>query len=80
MESRLIEILLIIIGLIFLYILLSKLLSIVNKITKPPAKVHTKNLQGFGYLRNKVIFLVIVLICLISIFVVFIKAFYTSLF
>lgn len=74
MESKTLEILIIILGLVFLYFILNKLLDLLNKKAKIPYSTKDKELQGFGLWRNKSIFFTIVFICLIAFIIAIIKS------
>lgn len=74
MESKTLEVLIIIIGLVLLYFILNKLLDFLNKKAKMPYSPKDKELQGFGLWREKSIFFAIVLICLIAFIIAIIKS------
>ena len=65
MESRVIEIFAIIIGIIILYPILNYIFNLLNRKSKIPYSIEDKELKGFGQWRNRSIIFIIVFICLI---------------
>lgn len=73
MESKLVLTVCILLGLFITYLVMLRIFNYINKKFEAPYNINDNNLSGFGWWRNKMIFLIIIIVIIISFLIILIE-------